>query len=304
MSGYISRHTGKQIDDAVEKVLSSEQTGGAKRLVVELNHETGMASHTPTEIYDLYKQGWLILLNASGFQDSIDLFHLLSIGQDFVSFFQMWDDGLYYRYDIFNDSSYSYTEVQYLGSNGDAHKVVTVTLNQATETASHTPSEILSLVQNGRTVMLESRDTGSDMCLFFLIYCDSECASFVRVDGGYVQQYNLSDDGTFGYDEVELATYADIFPHIVLLDPLNGTWSCSTMSQSLADIYNVVNSGYNVIAQLREDKNHLTAVYQLSSASPDLICFYRITDDWYIDTVELTSDNSFTIKSRQLALAN
>jgi hypothetical protein len=152
--------------------------GGSNVLVVTIDPNTNIASHTGPQIYNHLLAGGRAVLSyydtiweLSYCHESMACFTLLNAEESLLDQIAILDDG---TFDLF---SHAYATPDYVTA---VLKPLIVTFNSGTSAASHTPQQIYNRVQLGGRVVWANGAT-----LVELSYCSEEYAVFTQIGNGW-----------------------------------------------------------------------------------------------------------------------
>lgn len=197
---YVTREEFEEIEDEIEGIQDVlEDIPSIPSVIVRIDGETGLATHTSAEIYELHKQGLVIMLDEVGTESS-SLFSLLYTAEDNACFAQLSDDAFYFVYWIHDDGTFDYYDQTVLTQENFGYVIpFVVSIWEGDETASATPAKILEAANNGRVVFLDRRYDGDDsVSRYALSYATPDTSCFYQIsDDGLLYCIDVEEDGTY-----------------------------------------------------------------------------------------------------------
>lgn len=205
----------KAVEEAIQEAKENGEFGGSNTLIVRLDYDTELASHTPAEIYELYKQGTTIVLNTGDEEYTVP--YALTYCDDYIATFSQVNDtpeaAFYYIAEDGTFDSYFYT----LADGAHAYPFIVGIWNDD-ETVSATAAEIAEAATNGCVVFLDKHQDDS-VLRYMLSFASPDSSSFYQIsDDGFV--YGIDVDSEGKYTEYERKLVFDDYLEDVYKDEI------------------------------------------------------------------------------------
>ena len=216
----------KAVEEAIQEAKENGEFGGSNTLIVRLDYDTGLASHTPAEIYELYNQGITITLNTGDEEYSTP--YALTYCDGYIATFNQVNDTPEIACIYLSDDG---TFEIYFQSLADEYAYpFIVSIWNGNETASATAAEITEAVTNGRVVFLDKYQDGI-VLRYMLSLASPSGSSF----------YQISDDGfVYGIDVNREGKYTEYERGLVFMDYLEDVYK-DKIVQAVIDALPVYN---------------------------------------------------------------